>query len=292
MQGFVELEGDRLSLRMSLKGGAVVDGHTRDGRRFLRRHDDGAFDVLRSACFPLVPVGNRVEGNGFELGGKSYRFTPNTAEPNYIHGDGWLAEWNVEDASATHVRLAFEQLRPAKSPHVYRAVQTVTLDGATVTLSLSVTNLGNEPLPFGIGFHPYFSRTEGTLLMAPAMAWWTEREGYLPGVRTPIPDSADFATPRLLPRRRLNNCFEGWSGQARIIWPETKLAADIAADAPFSRYMLYAPEEDRSFFCLEPMSHTPNALATSGPNALHLLAPGQTLSGAFSITVSNFEVTQ
>ncbi|WP_395449369.1 aldose 1-epimerase [Aminobacter sp. UC22_36] len=289
MQGFVELEGERLALRVSLKGGAVDDGQTSDGRPFLRRHGDGAFDVLRSACFPLVPVGNRVEANSFELGGKSYRFTPNTAEPNYIHGDGWLAEWNVEDASTTHVRLAFGQLHPVNSPHIYRAVQTITLDGATVTLALSVTNLGSETLPFGIGFHPYFPRTDATRLMAPAMAWWTEREGYLPGVRTPIPDSADFVTPRRLPRRRLNNCFEGWSGQARIIWPEMKLAADIAADALFSRYMLYAPEDDCSFFCLEPMSHTPNALALAGPESLHLLAPDETLAGTFSITVSDCE---
>ncbi|MDH4984064.1 aldose 1-epimerase [Aminobacter anthyllidis] len=289
MQGFVELENDRLSLRVSLKGGAVVDGQTSDGRPFLRRHGEGAFDVLRSGCFPLVPVGNRVEGNGFELGGRSYRFKPNTAEPNYIHGDGWLAEWNIEDASATHAQLAFEQLRPAKSPHVYRAVQAVTLDGPTVTLGLAVTNLGSETLPFGIGFHPYFPRTEDTRFMASATAWWTEREGCLPGVRTPIPDSADFATLRRLPRRRLNNCFEGWNGQARIIWPEMKLAADIAADPLFSRYMLYAPEDDRSFFCMEPMSHTPNTLALAGPEALHLLAPDETLSGAFSITVSDCE---
>lgn len=289
MQGLVELENDRLSLRVSPRGGAVVDGRTRDGLRFLRRHDDSAFDVSRSACFPLVPIGNRVEGNSFELGGKSYRFKPNTTEPNYIHGDGWLTEWSVDDASAMHVRLAFEQTRPVNSPHIYRAVQTIALDGATVTLALSVTNRGNETLPFGIGFHPYFPRTEGTQLMAPAAAWWTEREGYLPGVRTPIPDRADFATPHRLPRRRLNNCFEGWNGQARIIWPEMKLAADIGSDALFSRYMLYAPEEDRSFFCLEPMSHTPNALAILGPGALHLLAPGETLSGAFSITVSDRE---
>ncbi|MBB6468014.1 aldose 1-epimerase [Aminobacter lissarensis] len=289
MQGFVELENDCLSLRLSTTGGAVVDGRTRDGRRFLRRHDDGAFEVLRSACFPLFPIGNRVEGNGFELAGKSYRFKPNTAEPNYIHGDGWLAKWNVADASATRVRLVFEQPRPVNSPYIYRAVQTITLDGATVTLALSVTNLGNETLPFGIGFHPYFPRTEATRFMAPAAAWWTEREGYLPGVRTPIPDSADFKTPRRLPRRRLNNCFEGWSGQARIVWPEVKLAADIAADPVFSRYMLYAPEDDASFFCLEPMSHTPNALALAGPDALHLLASDETLAGAFSITVSDCE---
>ncbi|PWK76701.1 aldose 1-epimerase [Aminobacter sp. AP02] len=292
MQGLVELENDRLSLRVSTSGGAVVAGQTSDGRPFLRRHGDGAFDVLRSACFPLVPLGNRVDQNRFELGGKNYRFKPNTAEPNYIHGDGWLTEWTIEDASATHVRLAFEQARSANSPHIYGAVQTIFLDGASVAMVLSVTNRGDETLPFGIGFHPYFPRTEGTRLMAPAATWWTEREGCLPGVRTTIPGSADFATPRRLPRRRLNNCFEGWSGQARIIWPEIKLAADISANPLFSRYMLYAPEDEGSFFCLEPMSHTPNALAMSFPEALHLLSPGETLSGAFSITVSDCEEFQ
>ncbi|AWC25861.1 Aldose 1-epimerase (plasmid) [Aminobacter sp. MSH1] len=289
MPGFITLENERLSLRLSAQGGAIIDGVTQDGRPFLRPHGDGAFDVLRSSCFPLVPIGNRVEGNGFELRGKHYRFEPNTDEPNYIHGDGWLVGWNVEEVSPAHVKLAFEQLRPASSPHAYRAVQTVAIDGATVRLELSVTNRGQEALPFGIGFHPYFPRTEGTRLMAPAQTWWTERDGCLPGVRTPIPDSADFSTSRRLPRRRLNNCFEGWNGLARIVWPEAGLAADIAADPVFSRYMLYAPEEDRSFFCLEPMTHAPNALMLAGPAALHMLASGEALSGGFSITVSNLE---
>ncbi|GAA4131429.1 aldose 1-epimerase [Aminobacter aganoensis] len=290
MPDFITLENDRLALRVCAQGGAVLDGVTQDGRPFLRPYAGGAFDVLRSACFPLVPIGNRVEGNGFELRGKCYRFQPNTAEPSYIHGDGWLAEWSVEDTSSVHVRFALQQLRPANSPHAYRAVQTVAIDGATVRLELSVTNRGKEALPFGIGFHPYFPRTEATSLMAPAATWWTEREGYLPGVRTPIPVLADFSAPHRFPRRRLNNCFEGWSGEARIVWPEVGLAADIAADPVFSRYMLYAPEDDTSFFCLEPMSHTPNALTLAGPAALHMLAPGEALSGGFSITVSNLEV--
>lgn len=289
MPGFIGLSNDRLSLRVSPRGGAVVDGRTSDGRPFLRPFDEGAFDVLRSACFPLVPVGNRVEGNGFELGGRRHAFVPNTAEPYYIHGDGWLADWVVEDASATAVTLTFGQARPVKSPYVYQAVQAISLDGDTVRLSLAVTNTGAEAMPFGIGFHPYFPRTEGTRLLAPAETWWSERDGYLPGVHTPIPDGADFAVMRMLPRRRLNNCFEGWNGRARIVWPETRLAADIAADPVFTRYMLYAPEDDASYFCLEPMSHTPNALAISGPEALKLLAPGETLSGAFSITVSDCE---
>lgn len=289
MSGFIRLASDRLTLRVSPRGGAVVDGQTSDGRPFLRSFGEGQFDVLRSACFPLVPIGNRVEGNGFELDGRRHAFEPNTAEPHYIHGDGWLADWAIAETSASHVKLIFEQARPARSPHVYHAVQTMTVEGETVRLSLEVTNRGTETMPFGVGFHPYFPRTKGTQLSAPAETWWTERDGYLPGVRTPIPENADFSSARQLPRCRLNNCFEAWNGRADIVWPESKLAVEMRADPLFSRYMLYAPEEDKSFFCLEPMSHTPNALAMAGPEALHLVTPGETLTGAFSITVSDCE---
>lgn len=291
MSGLIALENDRLALRVSTQGGAVVDGYTSDGRPLLRAalKPGEAFDVLKSACFPLVPIGNRVEGNGFYLGGKHYAFEPNTDEPFYIHGDGWLGEWTVEDASDTELRLSFEQTQPANSPHIYRAVQTIRLSDATLSLHLGVESRGAEAMPFGIGFHPYFPRTAGTLITAPANAWWTEAPNHMPVARQAIPENADFSKPRTLPPHWLNNCFEGWNGRARIVWPETGLSAEIAADPIFSRYMLYAPDSDPGFFCLEPMSHAPNALAMAGPAGLHVLAPGEVLSGGFSITVSNLE---
>lgn len=294
MSGLITLENDRLALRVSTQGGAVVDGHTSDGRPFLRAGHRAAevFDVFKSACFPLVPIGNRVEGNGFDLGGKGYTFEPNTDEPFYIHGDGWLGEWIADDASDTELRLSFEQIQPAKSPHIYRAIQTIRLNDATLSLHLAVENRGAEAMPFGIGFHPYFPRTAGTLITAPASAWWTEGPNHLPVARQAIPENVDFSKPRTLPPHWLNNCFEGSNGRARIVWPETGLAAEIAADSIFSRYMLYAPDSDRSFFCLEPMSHVPNALAMAGPAGFHVLAPGEALAGGFSITISNFEGLQ
>lgn len=286
---FIALGNEHLRLRVSQQGGAVVDGHTSDGRPFLRpyRGDEGAFDVLRCACFPLVPLGNRVEGNGFEMHQKHYHFEPNTEEPFYIHGDGWLGRWKVEAKSETGITLSFGQQQPGQSPHVYRAAQSITLDGATLRMELSVQNCGAEALPFGIGFHPYFLRGAGTKVSAPAASWWTEGTDYLPKVREPVPATVDFSQLHELPGRRLNNCFEGWTGEGSIFWPEIGLGVKIAADPIFSRYMLYAPQEDRTFFCLEPMTHTPNALATAGPDGLHVLAPGGSLSGGFSISVFN-----
>lgn len=294
MAQFLELANERLSLRVSEQGGAVVDGRTSDGLPFLRpyRGSEDAFDVLQCACFPLVPLGNRVEGNSFDMGGRRYRFEPNTEEPFYIHGDGWLGRWKVEEKSGAGITLSFVQEEPGQSPHVYRAMQSITLDGATLRMKLSVQNCGTEPLPFGIGLHPYFPRSAGTKLAAPASSWWTEAADYLPKVQEPVPEMADFSRLRALPARRLNNCFEGWTGKAEVVWPEIGLGAKIAADPLFSRYMLYAPEEDLAFFCLEPMSHAPNALAMAGPEGLHVLSPGETLSGDFSISVFNHGVAQ
>ncbi|MGO4338579.1 hypothetical protein AB4037_27060 [Labrys sp. KB_33_2] len=123
-----------------------------------------------------------------------------------------------------------------------------------------MTNTGRIDLPFDIGFHPFFPLTPQTTLLAPATAWWTERDAHLPGSRGALVSDVDFSTARRLPDRRLNNCFEGWNGSARIVWPERQLGVDIAADSMLDRYMLFAPNGKRDFFCLEPMSHSPNAL--------------------------------
>lgn len=290
MAELVELRNDRLVLKATIQGGSILAADTVDGRSVLRPYRDVGerFDVALSACFPLVPVCNRVEGNAFEMDGQMHRFEPNTPEPFYIHGDGWLDDWTIERQTDTDLRLSFGQFRPAHSPHIYRATQSIRLDGPQLRMTISVKNLGSYPMPFGIGFHPYFPRTAQTRLEAPAAWWWTEGEGCLPVARENIPPYADFASPRALPSQRLNNAFEQWNRRARILWPDERLVAEIEADPIFPVYMLYAPEDDASFFCLEPMSHLPNALKLQGPAGLHVLPPGETLSGGFSITVSDY----
>lgn len=259
--------------------GAGLRGEMRDGRTFLGP----------KPCFPLVPLGNRVEGNSFALDGQLYRFAPNTAEPFYLHGDGWLARWQVAASSAMRAHLVLDQTQPAASPHVYRAEMSVTLKRAALAVALSVTNRGARVMPFGLGLHPFFPRSPATRVTAPAQAFWSEAAGHLPGTRGPVPANADFTSAAPLPQHRLNNAYEGWRGRARIEWPETGLRLDLRADPIFAHLMAYAPADDASFFCLEPMTHLPNALALQGPQALHLLAPGQTLSGRITFHLSDLE---
>lgn len=285
------LRNDSLTVRVSRSGAAIIDARTADGRPFLRpsRSAPGAFDVRQSACFPLVPIGNRVAGNAFTFGGLRHAFQPNTDEALYIHGDGWLDEWQSAAGALDtgEVSLTFEQPAVPGSPYIYRAAQLIALDGRTLHLRLSVENTGNVAMPFGLGFHPFFPRTPRTTLQAPAGDWWTEATDHLPSVRRPAPADVDFGIPKKLPPYWLNNCFEGWSGHARIDWPEIGLGVCLVADEALSRYMLYAPDDGQSFFCFEPMSHTPNALAAveTDPKGLRVLVPGEVFNAGFSITV-------
>ena len=288
MPDWLSLDSERLSLRVSPHAGAVVDGYTNDGRPFLRPYrGKGTFDVTDCACFPLVPIGNRVEGNAFSFAGRRFALTPSAFDPLYIHGDGWLGVWNVETQRQDAVGLRFDRPAGEGSPFAYRARQSFRLAGARLELAMSVTNTGETALPFGLGFHPYFPRTPLTTLIAPASDWWSERSGHLPGERIALAGDVDFATSRLLPERWLNNGFEGWSGVARIVWPERGLGLDMEASETLGRYMLYAPDSDRSFFCFEPMSHTPNALrhVDTDPMGLKLLSPGECFSVGFAMTV-------
>lgn len=273
------LDNGQLKVRVSPKGGALVLGETAAGQPFLRGLT-GPFDVLHSACFPLVPLGNRVGSNRIAFGENRLDFRANTADPLYLHGDGWLADWTPDSANATEVRLRFEHPAPAHSPHIYRAEQEIRLDGAALHLTLKVCNLGAAPMPFGLGFHPYFPRA-GAMLEFQAQGWWQEGAGHLPVARQTMPKAVDFACARPLPARWMNNAYDGWRGDAVIRWPGLRLT--LRADPVFSVLMLYAPDDDDSFFCLEPMSHLPDACNIGQP--MQVLAPGETLSGGISFTV-------
>lgn len=281
------IANDRLRVGVSTQGGVLTHGETLDGRAFLRRRLSGQ-DPKGSACYPMLPLCNRLGGNGFSFQGRDYCLQPNSSDPLYLHGDGWLAEWSVVQQSKGDIRL--EMRHNADGPFRYRASQEFSLQDNSLSLSLAITNAGDVPMPFGFGFHPFFPR-EGAETQFNAAAWWQEGAGHLPIDRqSPVPADVCFSNWRGLPETSQNNVYEGWDGRCAIRWPSKGLALDLQADPVFTELMLYAPQDDTSFFCLEPMTHLPNALNMAGQPGIQVLAPGETLSGTMTMTIHNTEI--
>ncbi len=286
----ITLENGPFSVVVSPLGGAIWSFRMRHQGRVLpllqSRGEAGRDGASLSGCFPLVPFGNRVRGNRFSVEGRDYCLLPNTGnDPFYLHGDGWLGQWQLEHSSKQCCMLSFEKEADAISPYAYRARQEIALDERGLSLSLEVTNRGASTLPFGLGWHPFFPLTPTTTLYAPASDYWTEDEQMLPAERSALSEALDFNRARPLPACWVNNGFEGWTGEAEIVWPEDDLTLRIRASELFGRYQIFVSDRSfdpgyrRDFFCFEPMSHSVDAHHWPDGGGLRMLRPAESLAG-------------
>lgn len=287
----IDLQEGALSARISTSGGVLLHySWARDDRTIpLLRPAASDADALSSACYPLVPFGNRVRGNHFTFQGRNYSLRPNTRwDPHYLHGDGWLAEWDILSQSVSGARIGFRH-RADGTSYSYDAEQSFILTAGGLELHLRVENTGDEALPYGLGWHPFFPLTQRTTLLAKAERFWTETEGWLPGERADIPADLDFSRAAALPQRWINNGFEGWSGHARISWPETGTALDLTSDPIFRHAVIFLSDERfdpgfrRDYFCFEPMSHLANGHNLPDLGDLKVLRPGESLEGSIRL---------
>jgi aldose 1-epimerase len=271
------------------------------------RLPDGEFDVWRPwdgfsedcykvASFPLVPWSNRISHGGFEHAGRWYPMRPNRAGEHYpIHGDGCLQRWQLSHLGEREALLSLSSRHYNQAPYAYDASQRLVLLVDGLEQTLSVTNRGEAPLPFGLGLHPWFTRTPRARLQAPVNGMW------LSGA-DPIPTRH---VEDLAPAYDLNNgvamaggplidhCFTGWTGTARITWPDVGLALDVhaapvavpAGSLPPHYCIVYRPPTGQ-VFCIEPITHPIDAFHLPGRPGLAELGPGETMTLCVSWRVS------
>ena len=284
----VRLERNGLAVDVSPLGGAVLTARWHGIPFLAPTPSPGLASQAFGAetCFPLVPFGNRIEGNAFRFAGEAHTLAPNTADPLVLHGDGWLRRWSILRQDPHGVVFHDRHEASSASSFAYEATQAITLGDNSLTLSLTVTNRAARALPYGLGFHPYFPRTPKMRLFARAERFRPERENHLPGAAGPLPQDLDVSAGTTLPDRWLNNAFDGWNGRARIEWPETGLVLSLEACEGLRHFVIYSPSASDGFFCFEPMSHRPNAHHDDEGGGLVTLAPGAALAGRVTLRLT------
>jgi aldose 1-epimerase len=279
----VSLESDsqRLQLMPNLGGSvAAWDWKTRDGWTPLFRPWDGASeDRYTFACFPLVPWSNRITDGGFEQDGMFHPIRANRSnEPYPIHGDGWLQTWHITDRSDRRIELSLESHRFDGNPYHYASSQTFRLLPDGLAIDLTVTHLGRQPLPYGLGLHPYFVRNEKTRLLSKASGVWLSGEDPIPVAHTAaFPATWDYNTPSSLEGPLIDNCFSGWDGRSVIDYPDRGLTLTMNMADCGGYSLMYRPP-GLPYFCLEPITHPIDAFHMPGRPGLRVLAGGENMS--------------
>jgi len=246
--------------------------------------------VLDAASFPLVPYVNRIRGGTFRFRGREVKLAPNMAgDPSPLHGQGWLSPWQVVERSGTSAALRFDH-GAGEWPWDYEAHQHFALDGTGLAIDLRCINRSAEPMPCGLGQHPYFPCTADTLLDTVVRTTWTIDEHVLPVQEVPAKGRFDLSNRRVC-GQGLDHGFGGWGGRATIATPGQPFSLAMSSpDASF--FQLYSPA-DGGLFVAEPVSHANaalNAPESKWPTlGMRVLQPGEAMSLSMRIDVMTAE---
>ncbi len=281
---FPLLERGKLSLRLAPnRGGGIASFDYREvsGRiiRIFRSLDPADPSPAAPASFPLVPFVNRVRDGTFSFRGRRVTLTQNMPpDPSPLHGQGWLAPWRVERLGPDCAELLYRHV-PGEWPWAYEARQTFGLDETGLALGLVCANLSDEPMPCGLGQHPFFHCTPRTRIDTGVETVWTIDERVLPVEQVPAAGRFDLGD-RLVCGQGLDHGFGGWSGRAAVADPDWPFRLEISS--PEARFFqLYSPESG-GLFVAEPVTHANAAMNEPEERwrelGLRVLEPGETMS--------------
>ncbi len=267
-------------------GGAVAAFEAQDEQghwRALFRPTPAAarYHPFELGCWPLLPYSNRIRDGRFVFDGRAHalpRNLPGLAHP--LHGLGFLQAWQLVDASGRECRLQCSSPVSAAWPYGFTARQHVVLDDAGLCITLEITNTHDLPMPYGLGQHPYIVRPPGTRIQAKVREVWLTDADTLPVRCAPLPPQWDLPAGITLDGVEVDNCFTGFDGTARILWPDGS-ALRVTASAGVEWLVVYSPPR-LDFVCVEPVTQVPDAFnlaaAGRGEVGLRVLAPGQSFA--------------
>ena len=279
----ITLTAGRLELVLAPEVGGSIASFDRleNGRKIsiLRRSEGEPANVLEAASFPLVPFSNRIRNGRFSFRHHNVTLAANmTGDPSPLHGQGWLAPWKMLRSNSRSSELEYVH-EAGEWPWRYEARQSFALDERGLTLDLTCRNLSDEPMPCGLGQHPYFPCTAETRLDTQVSHVWTIDETVLPVEKVPAEGRFDLRDRKVC-GQGLDHGFGGWGGSARISDPG--LPFGIVMSSPGARFFqLYSPQAG-GLFVAEPVSHANAAL--NAPEAewpelgMRVLAPGETMA--------------
>jgi aldose 1-epimerase len=247
----------------------------------------------------LVPWPNRLRDGRYEFAGRTLQVPLSEPEKdNAIHGFLRWEHWHISGRSDDAVVVEHTLHPRAGYPFALHVSVEYRLDDEGLRSTVTATNAGHEPCPYGFGAHPYLhidgEAFEHCWLEAPGARYLLMDDRAIPtGSANVAGTPYDFRTRRQLLGTVIDTAFttseRGDDERAWVrLWDERQeRGVGLWMDARFPYYMLFTgdtlPEVDRRRRSLgvEPMTCAPNAFASG--DGLATLAPGESTVATWGI---------
>lgn len=249
----------------------------------------------------LAPWPNRINGGRYEFGGATFQLElTEPAKGNAIHGLTRWANWKPaahisDELTLTHVLLG----RPGY-PFCLELSVNYRLEAAEgLQVSVTATNVGACPAPYGTGWHPYLTTGASVIdsceLEIPADRWLpTDGRGIPSGPPKDVTGSAfDFRARRQIADTKLDHALTGLArdetGRAWSYLADDTIELSLWTGPGYDWLQVFAgdglgPQERRRALAIEPMTCPPNSFVTG--DDLLTLAPADSVTHTWGISVS------
>jgi aldose 1-epimerase len=267
----------------------------------------------RSGIPILFPFPNRIRDGKYSWAGKDYQLPPNDpAGTNAIHGFACRKPWRVvkegSDNRWAWVTAVFHGSQDAPEtrdlwPADYRLQVTYQLGAHQLNVEALVINTDSKPLPFGLGYHPYFrlpsddsGEEPNSTVQAPAASYWELVENLPTGTKLPVDPPRDLNKPRAYRELELDDVLTDLQGpkagrglrQCGVVAIKSAGGElQLWAEESFRDLVAFTPPH-RQAVCLEPYTCTTDAinLQQRGVEAgLRVLPPGDAWRGVVELVV-------
>ncbi|AFY53045.1 galactose mutarotase-like enzyme [Rivularia sp. PCC 7116] len=199
------------------------------------------------------------------------------------HGFARNLPWEVgEEVTVDNVSLKLYLNSNEETKKVYpfdfQASFTYQLHGNTLTILQEFKNQSSEPMPFSVGFHPYFLTHDKSQLELDIPSREYQKKGSQES--HPFNGSFDFS------QDEIDVAFTELSAKSTSVTDKSRnLKMTLEYDDNFSTLVFWTVK-GKDFYCLEPWSGHRNAINTG--KHLTVLNPGATHSAMIRLTANFF----
>jgi aldose 1-epimerase len=267
--------------------------------------EDGDHRASRAGNPLLFPFPGRIQRGAFEFGGKRYEVPQEDGLGNAIHGFALRSPWRVVEKETSRVAAEF---RPSIDcpeavgcwPGDYTLRAEYRIAGGRLDFDAVVTNVGDVPVPFGLGTHAYFrlplaegSDPEQTIVRAPVDGEWESKEliptgNLLPLADTLLADGAPLAGRTFDTPYRMTESQAAGVQHTDLYDPASGRRLRQTFDSSMTCCVIYTPGH-REAVCIEPYTCTPNPFgmeALGVDSGLRVLAPGEVYRTTITLETS------
>jgi aldose 1-epimerase len=245
----------------------------------------------------LFPFVNRIQNGTYRFDGKTYQLDINYPEEgNAAHGIVYYKRFRLENriVRESYAEALFKYDYDGSDtgyPFPFDLELTYKLDSESgFTCITRVANTGVTELPFGDGWHPFFSlnnKVDNLFLTLPEVKIIEVDDKLIPtGIKKPF---KKFLESNLIGNTTFDNCFQIEENceryQTKIYDPERRTKIIFWQDGGIDKYnylQIYIPPDRRSI-AIEPM--TGNINNFNNKDGLLVIKPGESFNAKYGVNL-------